>query len=102
MNPYYPIFLNVKAKKVIVIGGGLIALRKVKDLLKHSADVTVISPDICRGIADLLEQGKIQVLKRKYQAGDLDGLYLAVVAAVDPSGLKKAVVEQTSKQNKLF
>jgi siroheme synthase-like protein len=81
MNAYYPIFLNVRAMKVLVVGGGLIALRKVKDLLKYGADVTVISPVICKGMADLLERGKIQVLKRKYRAGDLDGLYLAIVAA---------------------
>jgi precorrin-2 dehydrogenase / sirohydrochlorin ferrochelatase len=101
MNQYYPIFLNVKAMKVTVIGGGLIALRKVKDLLKQSADVTVISPDICKGIEDLFEQGKIQVLKRKYRSGDLDGLYLAVVAAGN-KGVNNRVVKEAAVKKVLL
>jgi siroheme synthase-like protein len=98
MNPYYPLFLNVKAMKCIVIGGGLIALRKVKDLLEHYADITVVSPYICKGIDELSAQGKIRVLKRKYQMGDLEGSYLAVVAAGDRSLNKKIVNEAKEKK----
>jgi siroheme synthase-like protein len=98
MNPYYPLFLNVKAMKCIVIGGGLIALRKVKDLLEHCADITVVSPYTCKGIDELSAQGKIRVLKRKYQMGDLEGSYLAVVATGDRSLNKKVVNEAKEKK----
>jgi precorrin-2 dehydrogenase / sirohydrochlorin ferrochelatase len=98
MNPYYPLFLNVNAMKCIVIGGGLVAMRKVQDLLEHCADITVVSPYICKGIDDLFAKGKIQVLKRKYQAGDLEGSYLAVVAAGDRSLNKKVVKEAKEKK----
>ena len=98
MNPYYPLFLNVKAMKCIVIGGGLIALRKVKDLLEHCADITVVSPYICKGIDDLLAQSKIRVFKRKYQVGDLDGSYLTVVATGDKSLNKKVVKEAKERK----
>jgi precorrin-2 dehydrogenase / sirohydrochlorin ferrochelatase len=98
MNPYYPIFLNVKAMKVVVIGGGLIALRKVRDLLKYGADVTVISPDICNGMMDLFKQGKIQVWKRKYQAGDLDDLRLAILAAGNKGVNNKVIKEAAEKK----
>jgi siroheme synthase-like protein len=101
MNPYYPIFLNVQARKVTVIGGGLIALRKVKDLLKHGADITVISPNICTGIVNLQEQGKIQVLKRKYKSGDIDGLYLAVVAA-GSKGVNNKVTKEAEEKKVLL
>ncbi|MGD0855144.1 MAG: bifunctional precorrin-2 dehydrogenase/sirohydrochlorin ferrochelatase [Dehalococcoidia bacterium] len=101
MNPYYPLFLNVQAKKCTVIGGGLIALRKVNSLLEHRADITVISPYICKGIDDLFARGKIQVLKRKYQAGDLECTFLAVAATGD-KGLNKKIVKEAKKNQVLL
>ncbi len=98
MNPYYALFLNVRARKCTVVGGGLVALRKVKDLLEHSADITVISPYICKGIDDLFAQGKIRVSKRKYQTGDLKGSYVAVVATGDKGLNKKASKEAKEKK----
>jgi precorrin-2 dehydrogenase / sirohydrochlorin ferrochelatase len=98
MNPYYPLFLNVRAMKCTIIGGGLIALRKVKDLLEHYADIKVVSPYICKGINDLSTQGKIQVLKRKYQVGDLADSCLAVVAVGDKSLNKKVVKEAKERK----
>jgi siroheme synthase-like protein len=100
MNPYYPLFLNVQTKKCIVIGGGLVALRKVKSLLEHRADITVISPYHCKGIDDLFTGGKIRVLRRKYQVGDLEGTLLAVAATGDKDLNKKIVKE--AKKNKVL
>ena len=39
---YYPMFLNISGRKCVIIGGGQVALRKIKDLLKHGADIEVI------------------------------------------------------------
>ena len=66
---YYPIFLDLRSKPVVVIGGGKVALRKVKSLLEAQAQVTVISPEIL----DDLRALPIQVLERSYQDGDLRG-----------------------------
>ena len=80
MNPYYPIFLNLSERNCVVAGGGQVALRKVTTLLQHGADITVISPRLCKGLRELDCKGKIQVRHRAYQAGDLDGAYIAVIA----------------------
>jgi siroheme synthase-like protein len=80
MNPYYPIFLNLNGRKCVVIGGGQVALRKVTTLLQYGADITVISPRLCKGLRELDCEGKLEVMHRAYQAGDMEGAYIAIIA----------------------
>ena len=80
MNPYYPIFLNLSGRNCVVAGGGQVALRKVATLLQYGADITVISPRLCKGLGELDCAGKIKVRRRVYQAGDLEGAYIAIIA----------------------
>ena len=47
MNQYYPVFLDVRGKRCVVVGGGEVALRKVRVLLERGADIKVVSPSIC-------------------------------------------------------
>ncbi len=83
MSPYYPVFLNIEGKKCVVVGGGQVALRKVKALLEHKASVAVISPDLCPELNGLAESGAICVSRRSYQAGDLAGALIAIAATDD-------------------
>ncbi len=80
---YYPVFLDIGGKKCVVVGGGQIALRKVRALLECRADVLVISPDLCAGLGQLAGSGEIHVINREYQEGDLEGAFVAVVATGD-------------------
>ncbi len=77
---YFPVALNIANKKCTVIGGGRIALRKVKTLLEFGATVFVISPRLCGELKKLENQNKIKVLHREFQKGDLKGSFLAVAA----------------------
>ena len=61
-------------------GGGQVALRKVTTLLQHGAGITVISPRLCKGLRALNGEGKILVRHRAYQAGDLEGAHIAIIA----------------------
>jgi precorrin-2 dehydrogenase/sirohydrochlorin ferrochelatase len=81
MNPYYPMFLNVKAKKCIVIGAGIVARRKTDALLEHGADITVIGPRVCRALSVLAGKRRIQLIRRHYQSGDLRGAFIAIAAS---------------------
>jgi siroheme synthase-like protein len=101
MNPYYSIFINIHAKRCTVIGGGKIALRKVKELLEHDAEIVVICPRTCAEMSELAKFGKIQILKRSYQTGDLNGSYLAVAATGDRS-LNKRVSKEAKEQKVLL
>ena len=82
---YYPIFLDIAGKPVIVIGGGNIAHVKVVGLLKAGAEVTVVSPELNDEMAALSAQGRFRHFERDYEPGDLEGYTLAFVATDDRS-----------------
>lgn len=80
MTPYYPLFLDLTDKLCIVVGGGAVAERKARGLLNAGARVRLISPEVTRGVRRLARQGRIEVVPREYQEGDLDGAALAIAA----------------------
>ena len=80
---YYPVFLNLRNKKCVVVGGGAVSLRKVRALLEAGAEVQVISAAIRHELKELAGAEKISVLQRRYHAGDLDGAFLAVAATAE-------------------
>ena len=80
---YYPLFLDLKDRLCIVIGGGVVAERKVLSLLQAGASVRVISPDLTPLLADLKKEGRIQHTDRHYQNGDLMGAFLVIAATSD-------------------
>lgn len=82
-SSYYPIFLKVSGKKCVVVGGGQVALRKVGALLDHRANVEVISHDLCSELNKMAENREISVIRRHYQAGDLQGAFIAIAATDD-------------------
>ncbi len=98
MNSYYPLFLSLNGRKCTVIGGGQVALRKVTVLLKHAANVTVISPRLCAGLRDLADEDRIKVIHRAYQAGDMDGASIAILATSDSAINLVAATEASSKK----
>ena len=87
---YYPIFLEMKDRRCVVIGGGAVAERKVEGLVAVGANVTVIAPGITDGLKELLKQGAIRHVAREYQAGDRAG-YDLVFVATDNSEINAAV-----------
>ena len=87
---YYPVFLNLKDRKVVVVGGGKVAERKILALLRSGADLTVISPEITGKIEREKKRGGIKHIRRQYQKGDLRGVFL-VIAATDSSAINEKI-----------
>ncbi|TET17040.1 MAG: bifunctional precorrin-2 dehydrogenase/sirohydrochlorin ferrochelatase [Dehalococcoidia bacterium] len=85
MSTYYPIFLNIHGRKCVVVGGGEVAERKARALAGQGASVTVISARVCHGLAQLAQQGTIQISARDYQSGDLKDALIAIAATDDPT-----------------
>lgn len=96
-SPYYPISLNVRGRKCVVIGGGQVALRKVRTLLEHGANVEVISPELCSGLGQLADKDSIHVLNRVYQEGDLTGAFITI-AATDDSSVNQQVIGEARRK----
>lgn len=94
---YYPVFLNINNKRCVVIGGGQVALRKVKALLERGAKVDVISPELCSELINLAESRQIHVFRKHYQPGDLRGAFLAI-AATNDSEINCQVAEEARSQ----
>lgn len=100
MTQLYPIYLCINKEKCLVVGGGKVAERKVKNLLKAGANVTVVSPQITPEMALLKEQKEIVHINRCYQEGDLTGAFL-VICATDNKQLNCQVAEQCLAQKTL-
>jgi siroheme synthase-like protein len=97
ISPYYPVFLSIRGKRCVVVGGGQVALRKVRTLLEHKGSVDVISPDLCSELSDLAREGEIHVIRRHYQPGDLQGSLIAI-AATDNNDTNLEVAREARKR----
>lgn len=93
---YYPAFLDIRKFPAVIIGGGIVAYRKVEMLLKFGATVTVISPEIVRELDDLADQDRISLIRKRYETGDLKGYRIAIVATNDRDVNERAYCEAES------
>jgi len=82
---YLPIFIQIKNRPCLVVGGGSIAARKVALLRKAQADVTVISPDLCEELQQLNEEQQIQHTAREFEDFDLESCVLVIAATYQRS-----------------
>ena len=89
----YPIFLDLSDRRCVVVGGGEVANRKARKLLQARARVTVISPEI----GAELESVALEVHRRPYREGDLEGAYLAF-AATDSREVNAAVAREANER----
>jgi len=97
----YPIFLvKLEHSCCVVVGGGQVAARKVAGLRRASAQVTVISPDLCDPLDELAARGHIKVVDRDYRQGDLEDAFLVVAATDDPE-VNHQVWEEAETRNLL-
>lgn len=100
MKPYYPVFLDLDGRLVLVIGGGEIAQHKVQGLLPAKARLTMIAPNFTDGLRELIASGEIEVIEREYQDGDLEGYDLCMVATDD--GAVNAAVSAEGRRRKIW
>ena len=80
---YYPVNLNIKGRLCVVIGGGRVAERKVKNLLRCGGWVRVVSPDLSDLLSKWVSQGKMDYTRSEYRASHLKGAFLVYAATSD-------------------
>ena len=97
---YYPVFLDIADKPVVIIGGGNIALQKMDSLLDAGAKVTVISPELNERMTELRDEGRFMHVKRVYEPGDIEGYELAFVATDDHEENRR--VWQEGRQRRIW
>ncbi len=81
---YYPVFLNLKARKAVIVGGGKVAERKAITLLKAGASVHIISPRVTKALKCLINKGQLTHIKRNYRKGDLKNAFIVIAGTSSP------------------
>ena len=99
MPLYYPVFLDLRGRRVVVIGGGAMGEEKVTRLLPYEAQVVVVSRDVTDEVAELADDGKIEWVRRPYRRGDLDGAFIAIVADTSDDAVNQAVSAEARERN---
>lgn len=88
--PYYPVLLDLRGRKALVVGGGAVATRKIETLVGCGAVVHVIARELSPEIGLLVEEGKIEHIGREFREDALEGAFL-VVAATDEASLNHRI-----------
>jgi len=81
--PYYPIFIDVENRDVVIVGGGAVCARKAETMMRYGANVTVVAPEVTDEIAAWAKNGRIQVRRKEYEEGDLEGASIVIASTDD-------------------
>ncbi|GGY23719.1 uroporphyrinogen-III C-methyltransferase [Streptomyces tanashiensis] len=92
-HPAYPVGLRLAGRRVVVLGGGQVAQRRLPALIAAGAEITLISPSATPSVDVMAETGEITWIKRRYEEGDLADAWYALVATTDPTANAAASAE---------
>src|SRR6202453_2765425 len=92
MHPYL-LGLRLGGRRVLVVGGGAVATRRIPALLDAGADVHLFSPEVPTSLEDLAAAGRISWIRRDYQTGDCAGAWLVCACASGKSVNAQASAE---------
>jgi precorrin-2 dehydrogenase/sirohydrochlorin ferrochelatase len=88
----YPIFLELRGRRVVVVGGGLVAFRKAEVLVEAGARLVVVAKQACSAMARLCDERSVELIKARYSKGYL-GAAALVIAATNDQAVNRRVFE---------
>jgi uroporphyrin-III C-methyltransferase/precorrin-2 dehydrogenase/sirohydrochlorin ferrochelatase len=91
----FPVFLKLAGRRVLLVGGGVVAASKLAGLLRAGAVVAVVAPTVSPEI----ERAGVEIRRRRFRTSDLDGQWLVVSAATPATNCKVALA---AEQRQLF
>src|SRR4029453_8460384 len=97
---YYPIYLDLKGRDVLVVGGGAVAEGKAMQLLEAGARVTVVSPELTEALRAAAARAEITYLGGSFAEGDLNGAFL-VIGATDDRKVNEKVAKAARERGML-
>ncbi|MGW6390866.1 uroporphyrinogen-III C-methyltransferase [Streptomyces sp. NPDC055103] len=92
-HPAYPVGLRLAGRRVVVLGGGQVAQRRLPALIAAGAEITLISPSATPSVEAMAEAGEITWITRRYEDGDLADTWYALVATTDATANAAASAE---------
>jgi siroheme synthase-like protein len=93
----YPVSLALTGRRVLVVGAGKVATRRVTDLLEAGALVDVVAPAVSADIEEWARAGRLSVARRPFEAGDVAGAWLCV-AATDDGAVNRSVAVAAERE----
>ncbi|MEZ0322837.1 MAG: bifunctional precorrin-2 dehydrogenase/sirohydrochlorin ferrochelatase [Hydrogenothermaceae bacterium] len=97
---YMPVFLEVKDKKFLIVGGGKVATEKIKRVLKFSYNITVVSPEITQELESIIKENSLNYINSPYTS-DIIKDYDIIIVAVSDTNLQKVIYNDAKRENKL-
>ena len=82
-KPYFPMFIDLSDKNIVVVGGGNIATRRVKTLLSFTRNIRVIAPKVTMEMMELGKAGYVELVKRPVKRSDFNMAYMVIAATND-------------------
>ena len=100
MKTFFPLFIDINGKNVLVIGGGKIAEGRIEILTCFGAEITVISPKVTEYIKNAASKNNIRLIERKYKKGDISKCTpFLVIAATDERQANHRAMTEAKKLN---
>lgn len=97
---YFPLFIDLADRRVLVVGGGDTALRKTRTLREFGADVVVVSPQFDPSLLELAkEDASITLIAREYSEEFFSGDLALVIAATDDPEVNRQVAEEAKRRH---
>ncbi len=93
-----PIFMNVRHRPCLIVGGGEVAARKAALLLEAGAKVRLVSPALARGVRELVDGGQVEWLERRFEPTDLQDVSLVIAATADEA-INRQISELAQARN---
>ncbi|WDV50434.1 uroporphyrinogen-III C-methyltransferase [Streptomyces coeruleorubidus] len=92
-HPAYPVGLRLTGRRVVVLGGGQVAQRRLPALIAAGADIVLVSPEVTPSVEAMADAGEITWHKRPYEEGDLADAWYALIATGDTAANTRASAE---------
>ncbi|WP_456401096.1 precorrin-2 dehydrogenase/sirohydrochlorin ferrochelatase family protein [Persephonella sp.] len=86
----FPLFINLAEKKILIVGAGNVALRKIEKLIPFTKNIKVVAKETLKEVEELCKREKIELIKKEFSLEDLNGIDIAIVA-VDNIELQKMI-----------
>jgi uroporphyrin-III C-methyltransferase/precorrin-2 dehydrogenase/sirohydrochlorin ferrochelatase len=96
----YPLALKLTGRRVLVVGGGAVASRRVPALLAAGAEVLIVSPVLSPALQAIVDAGRAAWRARRFEPDDVEGAWLVQVAVDDPEAA--AQVSEVAEQRRVF
>lgn len=80
---YFPMFVDLSDKNIVVVGGGNIATRRVKSLLQFTRNITVVAPKLSADLLEFGKAGQILIQNRQVKRSDFRQAYMVIAATND-------------------